>query len=124
MSLPVLAVSSACSAFIWQSSEPDHERALVEITQPSPVSAVRWNGSNLVHCSACAGRVIIHKDVTKLLGSLPSNDEDCLGSEILSLAFSRGSKHLAAGCSDGILHLWDLKRQACTAPSQEEHLDL
>jgi WD40 repeat protein len=116
MSLPGLAVASACSTFIWQSSEPDNKRAVVEITHPSPVSAVRWNGSNTVHCSASGGRVLIHKGLTKLLGVLPSGCVDSLGSDVTCLAFSKGSKHLAAGCSDGVVHLWDLKRQACAAP--------
>lgn len=56
------------------------------------------------------GRLYLHYGNAALMGTLPAED-DANMKVINSISFSRGSKLLAAGCEDGLIHVWDLKKQ-------------
>jgi hypothetical protein len=57
------------------------------------------------------GPLFIHYGNAALMGSLPSEGDSRVMEAMNSVCFSRGSKLLAAGCQDGIIHVWDLKKQ-------------
>ena len=58
------------------------------------------------------GLLRLHYHTGTVMGELPNagSAADTMGA-IGCIAFSRGSKLLAAGCTDGLLHVWDLKSQ-------------
>ena len=105
----LLAISSANCTVVWQPAK--HDEPVVH-THPSTCRVVKWNENNIVHVSAGdAGVLVIHKNGSKLLGTLPASEEPALGCSVNCVAFARGSKSLAAGCDDGIIHVWDLRRK-------------
>ena len=66
------------------------------------------------------GLLRLHYHTGDLMGELPNvgSQDDTMG-PITCLAFSRGSKLLALGCSDGLQHIWDLKLQVSLLRHQE-----
>ncbi len=57
------------------------------------------------------GRLFLHYGNAALMGALPAEEDVHVMEAINTTAFSRGSKLLAAGCQDGLIHVWDLKKQ-------------
>lgn len=63
------------------------------------------------------GLLRLHYHTGSLMGELPNEGSaEQTMAAVACIAFSRGSKMLAAGCSDAQQHVWDLKLQVSCAP--------
>ena len=100
---------SPCTV-IWTPDEgPD---AVVSILHASSVRTVQWNQNNKVVASGGdGGRILLHYATGEEMGHLPTGSSAALMAPVTCLAFSKGSKRLAAGSSDGKTYVWDLKQQ-------------
>ena len=114
-----LAIACGPFARIWrpisaETSEP------VSLLHNGTCTSLRYNHNNKVLASATdEGRFRLHYHTGSLMGELPA-DGGGMG-PINSIAFSRGSKLLAAGCSTAEVHLWDLKSQVLALVSWLQH---
>ena len=116
-SMDALAVASGVSAHVWQPFSKEDNYAYFSISHGVKVHAVSFNLNNKVIVSAGeSGRLLLHYNrENAVMGTLPKATgegapEGAMGT-INALAFSRGSKLLAAGCEDSTVHVWDLKQQ-------------
>ena len=71
------------------------------------------------------GLLRLHYHTGSLMGELPNEGSaEQTMAAVACIAFSRGSKMLAAGCSDAQQHVWDLKLQVLSSlgPGTALHL--
>ncbi|KAK9863305.1 hypothetical protein WJX84_009858 [Apatococcus fuscideae] len=111
--LECLALCAGNNSYVWQ---PFHRvegsNAYFGISLDEPVRTVRWNQNNKVLASAGdEGRLQLHYAGGNLMGTLPIDPNAPVLAPINSVAFSRGSKLLAAGCDDARIVIWDMKSQ-------------
>ena len=66
------------------------------------------------------GRLQLHYAGGNLMGTLPIDPNAPVLAPINSVAFSRGSKLLAAGCDDARIVIWDMKSQVRSPPGASQ----
>ena len=110
-----LAIACGGLARIWRPLGSEASEPLV-LQHSGTCTSLRYNHNNKVLASATdEGRFRLHYHTGSLMGGLPA--EGTAMGPVSSIAFSRGSKLLAAGCRDSQLHLWDLKLQVTSLAS-------
>ncbi len=133
MAIRTLAIASGSVIHVWQPSSNGNGSScnkkpneIVNFSLPDRCDSVAWNANGkAIAASGPTGHVSVYRPTGDSIGSLPSpGDETSLMGEVSCLSFSRGSKLLAAGCLDGLVHVWSLNQQvgAATAELLYRHL--
>ncbi|EIE18287.1 WD40 repeat-like protein [Coccomyxa subellipsoidea C-169] len=118
MTIRTLAIASGSIIHVWQPSSNGNgsnkkPNETVNFSLPDRCNGVAWNANGkAIAASGSTGHVSVYRPTGESIGSLPSpGDETSLMGEVSCLSFSRGSKLLAAGCLDGLVHVWSLNQQ-------------
>lgn len=116
----LLAIAFEQSTLLWESSSITSTsrttREAVHIKHSDRCKSVAWTTNGKAVASAGGSdSITLHSRSGKLTGSLanPGDKAQLMGS-VQCLSFSRGSKFLAAGRADGVVHVWGVKQQVKT----------
>lgn len=101
---------------------PGGRESDVAIESRSEIKLVALQNNKVIVSGGQTGIVTLNYNRDgALMGTLPKNtptQADRL-SAISSIAFSKGSKLLAAGCTDSSVRVWDLKQQVRVSGSRD-----
>lgn len=110
-----LAIGFANSIELWDVGHGRLVRTLKDVhSSGSRVGPMSWNG-NILTSGASDGSIVVN-DPRLRPSSVVCSYRRETGKEISALSWSTAGRHLASGCSDGLVHVWDARSQRSWHP--------